>query len=51
MSMTKYGAVPEETSKTASGNPGKYQVPDTTVKVKLGPQRPQTDLEAIKKKK
>lgn len=37
MSMTKYGAKPDQTSKTAEGNPGKYSAPKQaeTLKEKL----------------
>jgi hypothetical protein len=31
MGMTKYGATPEQTSKTASGKPGSYNPPDVKV--------------------
>ncbi len=31
--ITKYGASPQQTSKTASGNPGKYEAPDAKVQV------------------
>lgn len=37
MSMTKYGAKPDQTSKTAAGNPGSYTQPKQaeTLKEKL----------------
>jgi len=34
MGMTKYGAKPEQTSKTAEGNPGHYQQPKAAESLK-----------------
>ena len=33
--MTKYGATPEQISKTAAGSPGKYDKPKETLKEQI----------------
>lgn len=46
MSMTKYGAKPDQTSKTAAGNPGSYEKPKAPESLKEKLEREQRKKKA-----